>query len=388
MSDIPGITPGKGIEFTLPSRWYLDDDIFQLEREHIFLKEWYCVGREEQWPQPGDHKVLDVLGESILLVRNQAGVLKAFYNVCVHRGSRICAADDACETADRVPLKGGVVGGKVITCPYHAWSYDLDGQLISAPHMPAESGFDSQVIHLHPVLVETYGGFVFVNMTPETAPSFEDHVEGLKKNFSRYPLGELRIGKTIHYDIDANWKVLCENYNECYHCGHVHPELCKIVPAFKEQGGAKLEWERGIAHREGADTFTTTGTTPRRAFPTLNEDEQTRHKGDLLYPNMFLSMAKDHVAAFVLSPQGAGRTLVDCHFLFEPYELEKPDFDGSDAYDIWHLVNRQDWSICERVQLGMSAQVHRRGIFSPMEDSNLDIRKYVTDRIGDYVAAE
>ena len=225
-------------------------------------------------------------------------------------------------------------------------------------------------------------------MTPDTAPSFEDHVKGLKKNFSRYPLADLRIANTIHYEIDANWKVLCENYNECYHCGQVHPELCQLLPAFKDQGGARLEWERGIPHRKGADTITTTGTTSRRAFPTLNADEQTRHKGDLLYPNMFLSMAKDHVVAFIFSPQDGRRTLLDCHFMFEPYEMDKPDFDGSDAYDIWHLVNRQDWSICERVQQGMSARVHDRGIFSPMEDSNLDIRKYVLNHIGPYVTTE
>ena len=103
---------------------------------------------------------------------------------------------------------------------------------------------------------------------------------------------------------------------------------------------------------------------------------------------MFLSMAKDHVAAFIFSPQEAGRTLLDCHFMFEPYELDKAEFDGSDAYDIWHLVNRQDWSICERVQQGMSARVHERGIFSPMEEWNLDIRKYVLDRIGSYVTPE
>ena len=100
---------------------------------------------------------------------------------------------------------------------------------------------------------------------------------------------------------------------------------------------------------------------------------------------MFLSMAKDHVVAFIFKPDGPNKTLLDCHFLFEPYELDKPDFDGSDAVDFWDLVNKQDWNICERVQLGMSARVHERGIFSPMEDWNLDIRKYVLDRIEKFV---
>jgi Rieske 2Fe-2S family protein len=385
MKEHKGISPRQGIEMTLPSSWYLSDDIFKLEREHIFLTEWFCVGREEQLLNNGDHKVLDVMGESIFLVRNKEGKLNAFYNVCVHRGARICDGPLDKTNKDNLPKKGGVVNGRIILCPYHGWSYDLDGKLINAPHMTKEMGFVGEDVHLHPVLVEEFGGFIFVNMTPETAPSFEAHIKDLKENFSRYPLAELRIAKTIQYEVDANWKVICENYNECYHCAPVHPELCQIVPAFKSKGGSNLDWERGIPHREGADTFTTTGTTSRRAFPKLNEDEQVRHKGELLYPNMFLSMAKDHVAAFVFFPLEAGRTLLDCHFLFEPYELEKADFDGSDAIDFWHLVNRQDWNICERVQLGISARVHDRGIFSPMEDWNLDIRKYVSDHIGQYV---
>ena len=385
MSELKGINPGQGIEMTLPSSWYLNENIFKLEREHIFLKEWYCVGRDEEWPGVGDHKVLDILGESIILLRNKEGILKAFYNVCVHRGARLCMSEGSKIDEEAVSVKGGVINGKIIMCPYHAWSYDLDGKLINAPHMKAEMGFDSEKISLHPVLVESFAGFVFVNMTPETAPSFENQIKSLKDNFSRYPMEELLIGKTIQYEVDANWKVICENYNECYHCGPVHPELCQVVPAFRENGAADLDWERGVPHREGADTFTMTGTTKRRAFPGLNEDEKVRHKGDLLYPNVFLCMAKDHVAIFILKPISANRTLIDCHFLFEPYELEKPDFDGSDVIDFWHLVNRQDWGICERVQLGMTARVHKQGIFSPMEDWNLDIRKYVSDRIGPFV---
>ncbi len=387
MTDIEGVQVGKGIEMTLPSSWYLNEDIFTLEREHIFLKEWLSVGRDEDWANNGDSKTIDIMGESIIIVRNHEGQLRAFYNVCVHRGARICKSDDDLGP-DRLPLKGGVIKGKHIMCPYHSWTYDLNGKLLAAPNMTEEMGFEKDKIHLHPVLIDTWGGFVFINLSPETAPPFEHHIKFVKETYSNYPLADLRVAKTIHYEIDCNWKVICENYNECYHCGPVHPELCKIVPAFKQDGGAGLDWERGVPHREGADTFTFTGTTTRRAFPGLNEDEQTRHKGELLYPNMFLSFAKDHVAVFIFTPLSAGKTNLDCHFLFEPYEMDKPEFDGSDAIDFWHLVNRQDWNICERVQQGMSARVHKRGMFSPMEDWNLDIRKYVIDRIASFVPLE
>lgn len=376
--------PGN-LEATLPSSWYLDDSVYSLECEHIFFAEWICAGREEDIGQPGDHNVLDLHGESILLLRNTNSELRAFYNVCRHRGAQLCPVGEQEDSNNRLPLRGGVINGRSIMCPYHSWTYDLDGQLQRAPHLGADTGFNVEDVQLHPVGCETWGGFVFLNLTPKTAPSFSESIAEMSRRFTRYPLTELRVGQRIQYEVDANWKVLCENYNECYHCGPVHPELCQVVPAFKDVGGAQLDWERGIPHREGAVTFTASGTTNRRMFPGLDEDEQTRHKGDLIYPNLFLSLASDHVVAFILHPKSAGRTLIDCLFLFETYELEKPDFDPADAVDFWHLVNRQDWSICERVQKGMMARVHTQGVYAPMEDWNLDIRRYVTDRIGEHV---
>jgi Rieske 2Fe-2S family protein len=233
--------------------------------------------------------------------------------------------------------------------------------------------------------VACWGGFVFVNLTPANAAPLARQIAGIPERLARYPLSELRIGHTIRYEVAANWKVLCENYNECYHCGGVHPELCALVPAFRERGGAGLDWLRGIPHRAGAYTFTKSGTTRRRAFPTLNEDERVRHKGELLYPNLFISLACDHVAVFILQPRSATHTTITCHFLFEQFELAKPDFDASDATEFWDLVNRQDWVICEAVQQGISARVHERGYYAPMEDFNLDIRRYVLERIGDAV---
>jgi glycine betaine catabolism A len=235
------------------------------------------------------------------------------------------------------------------------------------------------------VLVESWGGFVFLNLTPAQAPSFADTVGGARARLARYPLAELRVVKTIRYEVNANWKLLCENYNECYHCGPVHPELCRIVPAFRENGGASLDWERGIPHRDGADTFSMEGTSTRRSFPGLNDEEQVRHKGELVYPNLFLSAAREHVAAFILQPTGPRHTRIDCHFLFESHEIAQPYFDPAGTVDFWHLTNRQDWNICELVQAGIGARVHKVGVFSPMEDWNLDIRRYVSERISPFV---
>jgi len=197
----------------------------------------------------------------------------------------------------------------------------------------------------------------------------------------RYPLAELRIARRIGYEVEANWKVILENYNECYHCGGVHPELCKVVPAFKQKGGMDLDWERGVPHREGAWTFTMSGTTNRKPFAGLNEDEQTRHKGELLYPNFMLSLSAEHAAAFTLWPTSPSHTTILCDFLFHPSEIAQSDFNPNDAVEFWDITNRQDWVICESVQRGMASRVFRQGFYAPMESMSLDIRRYIRERL-------
>ena len=364
-----------GLEKSLPSLWYRSPRVFRRERERIFHREWFCAGRDEQIPEPGDCLVLDVAGESILVVRTAEGGLAAHYNVCRHRGSRLCAPTEG--AAGRLP--------GVIRCPYHSWTYGLDGTLKGAPHLRG-TGLKREQLSLYPVGVESWGGFLFVNLSPEQARAggrtLEAQLGRASERLSRYPLAELRTARRIVYDVRANWKVILENYNECYHCGPVHPELCEVVPAFKRRGGAGLDWENGVPHRDGAYTFTFDGTSRRASFPGLGERERTRHFGDLVYPNFMLSLSPDHVAAFTLWPEGPRRTRVVCDFLFHPGEMKTRGFDPSDAVDFWDLINRQDWSICEKVQAGLSSRVHRFGYYAPMEDLSLDIRRYVADRLG------
>ncbi|HUX74353.1 MAG TPA: aromatic ring-hydroxylating dioxygenase subunit alpha [Steroidobacteraceae bacterium] len=370
------------LEPTLPSRWYSDEAVFNIERQRIFCREWIAVCRDDELANRGDHLVLEVAGESVLLLRNREGELRAFYNVCRHRGARLCRPADAGAERWRVTLPGGVVSGRMIVCPYHQWSYDLNGALIAAPHLHAAAGFRRQDYHLYPVGAASWAGFVFLNLTPAQAEPLAAGLAAVAARIARYPLADLRIGATRHYGVAANWKILCENYNECYHCGGVHPELCEVVPSFREAGGANLDWSRGVAHRDGAYTFTRSGTSRRRAFPGLDDDERVRHKGELVYPNLFVSLACDHAAIFMLQARSAAWTDITCHFLFETHEIGKSDFDPSDAVDFWDLVNRQDWAICEAVQQGIRARVHAFGHYAPMEDSNLDIRRYVNQRIG------
>jgi glycine betaine catabolism A len=372
------------LEPTLPAPFYLSDQTFALEKEHLFAASWMCVAREEQLPQPGDSLVLNVVGESILLVRNRQGALRGFYNVCRHRGSELCMPTECGAKSHGITPSGGITTRGLIRCPYHSWVYDLDGVLVAAPHIEA-GALCKQEFSLYPVGVDTWGGFIFVHLTPKNASSLAQQLGAAIERTQRYPLGALRIGHTIQYLIDANWKVLAENYNECYHCAGVHPELCDVVPAFRQQGGASLDWDRGIPHREGAVTYTHSGTTTRRPFPGLNEDERVRHKGELIYPNFFLSLSCDHATAFLLAPKGPERTEITCHFLFAQEEISSETFDPSDAVDFWDLVNRQDWLICERVQRGMGSRAYRTGFYAPMEDMSLDIRKYILEKLGPHL---
>ena len=289
----------------LAPRFYSSQSVFALERERLFHAQWFCVGRAEQVPSRGDCLHVHVAGESVLILRQKDDSLRAFYNVCRHRGSRLVRTPPlpdpeqpsaTCSTS----LSNGVV------CPYHAWTYNLDGSLRAAPYVQFDSTCPKDGFSLVPVHLDTWGGFIFVNLATTPAQSLHEQIAVPVRKLERYPLSELRRGAQLIYDVRANWKVIMENYNECYHCGPVHPELCALVPAFRERGGAGLEWDDGIPHRAGAWTFTLSGTSNRAPFPGLSDKEKTHHKGEVAYPNLLLSAAAEHIAAFTLWPSGSG----------------------------------------------------------------------------------
>lgn len=361
---------GSRLERSLPKEAYTARAFYAREQRRIFWDQWVYAGRAQSWERPGSYTVLDVAGESVIVLRDREGVLRAHLNLCRHRGSRLLCGE-------------GLLRG-AIRCPYHGWAYDPDGTLVAAPFIPFDV-IPEQAKHLHRVAVGEWGGFVFLHLTQARGESarhtLADQLGPVPQRLARYPLESLRTARTIAYDVRANWKVLLENYNECYHCAGVHPELCRVVPAFKRNGGAGLDWEHGIPHRDDAFTFTFSGKTTRAPFKDLDENQRARHNGELIYPNFMLSLSAEHVAAFRLLPDGPRRTRVLCDFLFHPEEIEKPGFDPSDAVDFWDLINRQDWAICESVQDGMRSRAFRFGYYAPMEDASLDIRHYIRERL-------
>ena len=367
------------LQAALPAPYYVDDAHWRREREQVLHSSWFCAGRLSAHGLDGGSAqrmaVVDVAGESVLVTRDTDGTLRAFYNVCRHRGSQVVPVDPAADAP--VPCAAAS-----LRCPYHSWTYDLEGRLLRAPHTEDVDDFDPGSFGLHPVAVDSWAGFLFLHLTPARATPLADAFGEIPDRLARYPLESLVVGRRLTYDVAANYKVVLENYNECYHCAGVHPELTRLVPAFG-RGGTDLDWESGIPHREGAWTFTASGTSARSPFPGLDDVERERHKGELVYPNLMLSLSADHVAAFTLWPTAAGRTRIACDVLFGPDEVARDGFDPSDAVDFWDLVNRQDWAVCASVQRGMSSRAYTQGWFAPMEDASLDIRRWLLPLLGE-----
>jgi len=370
------------LQAALPKRHYVDPAAYAEEHDRVLLRAWSCVGRLDELGLaeagtgrliPNRGAAVGVLGESILVAVTADGGLRAHYNVCRHRGAQLVVHEPAAAPICR-PVH-------VWRCPYHSWTYDLDGRLVHAPHTGG-LGVEPAAFALHPVGAGAWGGFLWLRLDPSLGETLDDAVAPARQRLGRYPLETLRVGYRARYDVRANWKVIAENYNECYHCGPVHPELTRLVPAFAG-GAADLDWERGIEHRAGAWTFTITGKSSRAPFPALDADERVRHKGELVYPTLLLSAAAEHVAAFRLEPLAADRTRINCELLFAPDELQRPGFDPSDAAELWEIVNAQDWAVCESVQRGMSSRAYVDGWYAPMEDASLDIRRWLLPRLED-----
>src|SRR5579859_1378836 len=204
---------------TLPGKYYYDPAIYELEQEKIFSHMWVCAGRADTLSAPGVYQVVTIGRESVIVVCNRDGALHAFLNVCRHRGARL-----------RSEASGQLKGS--IQCRYHAWTYGLDGRLIGAPNLLNNEQFDRTAFGLVPVAWEIWEGLIWLNLADDPTPAstqlnptmierFGDYA-----SFARYGVGDLKVGKTITYDIQANWKLVMENFMECYHCGPMHPEFC------------------------------------------------------------------------------------------------------------------------------------------------------------------
>ena len=338
---------------TLPGRYYNAPELYAAEQTQIFGGRWACVGRSEQAAEAGTFFLVELANESLIIVRDSAGKLYAHYNVCRHRGTRMC----------EVPA-GSL--GETIQCPYHAWTYGLDGRLVAARHMQDVPGFDKADWSLRSVAVAEWEGFVFVSLAAEPEP-FEQAFAPLLGRFADWGMAGLRRGAQTTYDVAANWKLIVQNYSECYHCALIHPELVALSPWQSGRNdlteGPFLGGYMELNHA----SMTLGGATGRPPIATLAPENHGRVYYYSLFPNLLLSLHPDYVMAHTLWPQGVGRTRVVCEWYFEPGTMAAPGFDPADAVGFWDMTNRQDWHVCELSQLGVSSRAYTPGPYAQAE---------------------
>ncbi len=341
---------------TMPRERYTSSGILAEEQERIFARQWNCVGRANRIASPGDFIVRSVAGESLIILRDRSGELRAFFNVCRHRGTQICnqASGQFSET---------------IQCPYHAWTYSTDGRLIGAPHMQEAEGFDKRDYPLHSAGLAEWEGFIFVNVADDPIP-FSDAFAPMIGRLSRYNLPTLKVGHSVRYEVRANWKLVFQNYSECLHCPTIHPELSTVLPY---QSGANDLIEGPFLGgymeiRAPNESATLSGRACGRAVSAdLSDDDRRRAFYYTLMPNMFLSIHPDYVNYYMLTPVAADLTIVESEWMFHAANEGDPTFNPTDAISFWDVTNRQDWDICERSQLGISSRKYEPGPYSPRE---------------------
>jgi Rieske 2Fe-2S family protein len=344
----------SGSPKTLPGRYYTSPDIFREEMEAFYYRSWICAGRTSQIARAGDYFLREVAGESLLVVLGSDGLLRAFYNVCRHRGTRLCTASE------------GSLEGR-IQCPYHGWTYGLDGCLLGAPHMEGVD-FQREDYPLHAVPAEVWDGHIFVNLGPSPDP-LALQLADLPGKFAPWGMQDLRLYRRIEYRVKANWKLLILNYNECLHCPVLHPALNRLtdyagadneIPAPTYIGGS-------MGFRGGAETMSLDGQRRRAFLPRLNEEQRKKVCYYTIFPNLLLSLHPDYMMTHTLWPQAVDRTAVICEWHFHPEELEKPAFQGDDAVEFWDLTNREDWRIVELSQAGIQSRAYTPGPYSGRE---------------------
>lgn len=368
-------------ESTLPGRWFYDPAIYEREQERIFSELWVYVGRADALPHPGDFLTADVGGENVLVVRGKDDRPRAFLNVCRHRGARLCL--EPCGTA-----------GAVIQCPYHAWSYGLDGRLLGAPNIAKDEALDRDALGLVEVALAVWEGLIWVNLAPDPAPLADQLHPPIRDRFgdletlARYTIGDLAVGRSIEYDIAANWKLVVENFMECYHCAPVHPELTRLLPAFRQGTSYQGIPGRGTAFADDVASFTISGNGRRPRLPGLRPADDRLYYGFVLWPNLFVNLLPDHVILHRLEPRGPAASRVVCDWLFAKEEIARPGFDPTDTVEVFDITNKQDWEVCERTQLGMRSRAYADGGLYVSNEQHIAVfRDLVRDRVGAEVPA-
>jgi glycine betaine catabolism A len=342
---------------TLAEHYYTSTDIFRQEIQRIFSNHWLCVGRSEQIADTGDYFLIDIGAENLIILRDTAGITRAFFNVCRHRGTRLCTK-----------AQGHFV--ETIQCPYHAWTYSLEGQLQAARQMQQVKGFTTKDYPLYACALHEWEGLLWVNLAPNPAP-FAQTFAPLLSRFAPWGIANLRQVHQIEYSVHANWKLIFQNYSESYH-GTVRSQLTRLASA---QNGARNGAQSGRSnlvegaflgsHQDDRSIGSITGEPQHPTLPGIRGENRYRVYYYSLFPTLLLSLHPNYVITHQVFPQGAEQTRVVCEWLFDPSTQSDPNFDPSDAIDFWDLTNRQNWRLYELTQQGIGSRAYNPEPYTP-----------------------
>jgi Rieske 2Fe-2S family protein len=354
---------------TLPATFYSDEAHYRRELAEIWGRNWVYAGRANDLPVLVVRR-LEVAGESLVMVKTPSGDIRCFHNVCRHRGAELCQAADT-------KLKA-----QLLRCPYHGWSYDLSGRLVTIPFATPTADFDFTAHGLFPVPVKEWAGFLFVCLA-DPPPDFAAAVDPGLDALAHWPMQDLVTGHVMPQEIACNWKIFWENYNECLHCPGIHPELCDAVPIYgrglmSAQEGP--DWQPGDAVesplRPGARSWTVNGQPCGPEFPGLSAAErQAGHHFVTLLPTLYVVAHVDYVRAVSLRPLGPERTELRAEWLFTRETLEAPGFDLGNVTAFATLVMEQDGAACEMNQRGLKSSRYQQGRLMPQE---FDVHRFQT----------
>ncbi|HVS64501.1 MAG TPA: aromatic ring-hydroxylating dioxygenase subunit alpha [Thermoanaerobaculia bacterium] len=355
----------------LDREYYVSGEIFRRERERIFLESWLYAGHVSEIAEPGAYLLFELDDESVVVLRDRKGDLQAFANVCRHRGSRLCAE------------ASGKLGDR-IRCPYHSWSYRLDGRLATAPNMDEVAGFDASEHGLIPVPMTIWQGLVFLSLAP-APPPLTDRLVELETRVEPWRLAELEVTERRVYEVDANWKLFFQNYSECYHCPTAHPLLNRLSPYRNSSSelseGAVLGGPMRMARSGGSMTIT--GERCAMPIPGVEGEDLDLVYYYTLFPNLFLSLAPDYVLLHRVEALDVRRTRIVCDWLFHPNARAEGAFDPTPAVEFWDLTNRQDWELCANAQRGVASRAYRAGPYSEMESEVAAFDRQYLKALGD-----